>query len=271
MGHWLNRRLQAFLGAIAAMAMLFGAVAAAWAYEFAPKEYEQLRDLSLAIMTRYPPNEYVYVGVGRSPTPITAFMQSILPGSALNLPLSGLRETEEGKPGLPMGERRARLERHLARFFPQPAVLRGRKVVLMDFSFSGNSLLVAGAELARLHPEVRFDLLALSFDSFSDDVYANAESAGKEVTVLELAEKYFGVVKPHFAVSTYKHYAEFDQYHVEEEASREWEGKPLPGYADLKSSFASRAARDPRVRSFMAALEPRWRCLERVHRWMRGQ
>ncbi|ALP53296.1 hypothetical protein Tel_09080 [Candidatus Tenderia electrophaga] len=118
------------------------------------QEYEQIRDFSAQLMKLYPPDRYYYIGLGKSPTPIIAFMQATgVPAS--NMPLSKFSHRTKGRRdggqlGLsePLtGTQLAELERHFDNFIPSKEVLRGRDLLLIDFVQSGRSLIASADHL----------------------------------------------------------------------------------------------------------------------------
>jgi hypothetical protein len=129
----------------------------------AMKLYKPTRDAVAAIMTRYPPTEYLYVGVGRSPTLFIALMKATLGDSAaINIPLSdmgnfkpgaysqGVSSSSFGENPKPIDYERltARLRKHLDHYFPTPAEIAGKKVLLVDFASSGQGIVNTRREIA---------------------------------------------------------------------------------------------------------------------------
>lgn len=112
-------------------------------------EYQQLKRLALAIMDKVSTSwPVVFIGVGRSPTPLMAFLECYL-GRAfvINLPLSGFRHNYpmENISLLrePLGDEQEKtLLLHFQRFIPIEKV-RNSHVVAIDFIDSGASLVAA--------------------------------------------------------------------------------------------------------------------------------
>ena len=58
---------------------------------FTLQDYEQAWQLTKFMIEKYPPDQYVYVGMGRSPTPITAMLKVLFGDeAAINIPLSNM-------------------------------------------------------------------------------------------------------------------------------------------------------------------------------------
>lgn len=125
-------------------------------------EYSAIRNTALAILRKYPPSEYLYVGIGRSPTPVIAAIQAILgTESARNVPFSNrFKDFDPDKPltggkieenmhGILIDhdERIMHDRKDRARFWevfkkklPKFADLGGKKILVIDFVASGASL-----------------------------------------------------------------------------------------------------------------------------------
>lgn len=120
------------------------------------EEFEQIRELAANIMGTYPPRDYYYVGLGKSPTPLIAFLQaSQVP--AINLPLSkfspalpGVTPSRDSGRGPALtGAQQQELTTHFDRFLPSQATLNGRAILLIDLSLSGRSLIATREYMQR--------------------------------------------------------------------------------------------------------------------------
>ncbi len=106
--------------------------------EISKEEVVFNRDLGEFLLKNYPPKKYLYVGVGRSPTLLSAHLQLIDPKLVVNLPAS---KVKSGRPFAQMTpEQKALLKEHLIRFLPSKAELAGRTLLLIDFVHSGVGL-----------------------------------------------------------------------------------------------------------------------------------
>jgi hypothetical protein len=121
----------------------------------------QTAELAHSILARYPPDRHHYIGLGRSPTPVMAYIHAMARHndkiSASNLPLSKFSPSEPSffggnQPNMaaPLTkDETERLHGHFDNFVPDRKSLDGRSVVLMDFVTSGRSLLAAKNHLGR--------------------------------------------------------------------------------------------------------------------------
>lgn len=130
------------------------------------EEYDLVKSLFHRLTKRYPPDEYYYIGVGRSPFPLIAFMQAY-GVEAGNLPLSGFRpalpgeglkrehewESEEslqtGRKSKVMldaplsSEVMTTLKAHFDKFIPSARELGEKSLLLIDFSTPGARTILA--------------------------------------------------------------------------------------------------------------------------------
>ncbi len=99
------------------------------------RQYQDIRNSTLDLLRRFSPNEYFFVGVGRSPVSNIAFLQALNPGIAMHFPASGLHALEK-VPEAHVAE----YARHFAAFLPDEKALGGRKILLVDHGASGSSI-----------------------------------------------------------------------------------------------------------------------------------
>ncbi|MDR3606261.1 MAG: hypothetical protein P4M08_02645 [Oligoflexia bacterium] len=120
-----------------------------WVASVDPEEYQEIRDLSLKIFTHFPPDKHQFIGVGRSPTPILAFLQACPGVLAMNLPLSQFRfakyavpsqENQNGSTYARPNHARSDLDQHFDRFLLWKIRSGPEKWVLIDFSQKGHTL-----------------------------------------------------------------------------------------------------------------------------------
>ncbi|WP_437574852.1 hypothetical protein [Sorangium sp. So ce887] len=111
--------------------------------------FEQLAELSDGIRVTYPPAKFFYLGLGRSPTPIIAYLQEVarahpdLGISAANLPLGGIKGVGTG--GMTMPTFTKSQKRNLFAFFDRyldTGMYGAKTVLLIDFVESGSGLKV---------------------------------------------------------------------------------------------------------------------------------
>ncbi len=100
--------------------------------------YTQIRSLTHSLVTEFPPSKHIYVGVGRSPTPLIAFLQSIDKKAAINLPLSNFRYG--GSDQIEMNRESLELiHQHFEKVFSQYKG-KGKTIVFIDYIESGKTL-----------------------------------------------------------------------------------------------------------------------------------
>ncbi|MBI1395207.1 MAG: hypothetical protein GC151_04435 [Betaproteobacteria bacterium] len=125
------------------------------------EEYEQVKAIALQIMRRYPPGRYHYLGLGKSPTPVMAFLQEFASRASLDLDASSMPLSKFGhRTGSMTGaerrvvdgpeldaEQRERLWEHFDAFVPSPGSLEGKDIVLIDLVQTGKSLVATQRHL----------------------------------------------------------------------------------------------------------------------------
>jgi hypothetical protein len=132
------------------------------ARDITPEEYERIKTIAEQVLQRFPPTQYRYVGLGKSPTPVLAFLQSYgervnTDVQAMNMPLSKFgHRTEDMSSGERMfvdgapltDEQRGRLWQHFDRFIGNFDRLEDPKgIVLIDHVESGKSLFASARHL----------------------------------------------------------------------------------------------------------------------------
>lgn len=133
-------------------------------------QYVSTRDAVKTILQRYSYKTHIFIGLGKSPTPIMAMMQAISSDvEVYNLPLSNMRGFKPGgvnrygKVQLYSIERLARLYEHFDHFLPQN--LAGKRLVVIDFADTGATLDLAVKAIrhyyAIRYPEQATRVLAL--------------------------------------------------------------------------------------------------------------
>lgn len=123
-------------------------------------EFTQVQTLAQQIMERYPPAQYHYLGLGKSPTPVMAYLQAYgerQPGiSATNMPLSKFGHRSDSMSAAERrvvdgaalnAEQRGRLWDHFDRFVPGPGALQGKSILLIDLVQTGKSLVATQRHL----------------------------------------------------------------------------------------------------------------------------
>lgn len=124
--------------------------------KLAMAQYPLVRDTVFEIWERYDPKNHIFVGIGKSPTPIIALMQAISSEvEALNLPLSNIRGFKPGGlnrynyPQEYNPQLVARLYQHFDHFLPQQ--VNGKRIIVIDFADTGETLIRSVEEIRRYY------------------------------------------------------------------------------------------------------------------------
>ncbi len=127
-----------------------------------PSAYPAIRDVSLEILRRFPPDQYYLVGLGRSPAPVMAFLEEYGIKEQTTVPISHLKDY--AKVSFPEGD--AKLRTHFRKFLPTEAELHGRKVLLIDYVHTGDSLAKAAELIQEIFPSTGIEAFALGHTPF---------------------------------------------------------------------------------------------------------
>lgn len=117
---------------------------------------QELQRLTAKIQKNYPPSDYIYVGVGRSPALVTAFLDA-LGSEVINLPLSNLSNKKEGQ-SLDYNT----LSKHFESFLLTDSK---KKMLFIDFSTRGRTILALEEIIETLRFKGLFNL-ANKFEFF---------------------------------------------------------------------------------------------------------
>jgi len=191
-------------------------------------DYREIRNLSLRLVEKFPPAEYHYVGVGRSPAPVMAFLREA--GMATTtIPLSGLRkagQVEKIRADLP-----GFLAEHFEQYLPSEKKIRGKKILLIDYASEGNTILETkkylAEYLAKAGRSSSFETVAFTIAGKRNHDRLLQKLNADDVSTLAvradswLAESLFE--------STLESHAEYGYFPVDKKiAERKLLGRPLP-------------------------------------------
>jgi hypothetical protein len=106
------------------------------------------------LLRRYPADQFIIISVGRSPTPIVAYAEAKGGAEIYHLPLSGISYFTRAGRLPPDG---SQLLHHLKNFLPAGTKVAQRKVVVLDYSISGQSLLHTFLYIKNFYTSQGFD------------------------------------------------------------------------------------------------------------------
>ena len=240
--------------------------------------YAELRTLALELLRRYPPSEYFYLGLGRSPAPLMAFLEA----AGLDyrtLPLSKLKGALQEFPERHVQQQ---LRPHLAAYLPEAGAVAGRRLLLVDFVFNGPTLLRARQLLRVYFAELgRYDVFVKALGIFAEgalDQHSSTTSrqpleallAREGAEALKLAPN--SILAEAFAESRFDELAEYDEFnvvHLARGTMKKAARSPTrrQAYDELVAAVKARLAADEGAESALAELdrEPRpLSCEERL-------
>lgn len=213
--------------------------------DISDSEFAAVRNIGSQIIEKYSNNDFVYVGIGRSPTPFMALFQAMGLESIVNLPLSAMRShpstgvfqmltnySSKFDMALTWSQRK-RLFKHFHEFLPAPESLQGKKILLIDVATSGASLISA------------FEYVSLYYKSIAADVDVRALAIVEAGTYSEhspLLKQHsrlvtnFGAYRSAYQNQSYDTLSAHGSHYLYEKSNL----KTNPDYIKLVQDFANR-------------------------------
>ncbi len=196
-------------------------------------DYAELSRILQYLVKEYPPDQYLYVGMGRSPTPLIALAKAALGESrALSLPLSHIGN----RIYFPSKEEEDYMDKHFRHFLPTVKELKGRKILLIDFALNGRSIIEGLRQLRRYY-------------GTKAGVYALGMS-GSEVTIKILTHMQITTIAlsarldQRYLRRVYSPYAEFERFFTNIPSSRYEAPERREQFDQLKNAMARRMILD---------------------------
>jgi hypothetical protein len=188
-----------------------------WADLITQEMYTEVSSVNHYLEKICPPQDCAVIGLGRSPTPFMAALQAQHADYAWNMPLSNFRYDVAGlKPLKPEIEQK--LFQHFERFLPPTHELKGRNLLVIDYSMSGDSIASAKKYLDKYfaarsstsnegEPPAEVQALAFVKDDPRNNKYWD-ESLNQFILLNPQGELAHLIVKQKF--DTYAQYGSFD-------------------------------------------------------------
>ena len=176
------------------------------------RTYLEIKRISLEILQHCPPEDCIVIGLGRSPTPITAFLKQI-DKDTMNLPLSGFKIHPE------LIEYSSDIEHSLHKHFYKyvdTTKIDNKKVLLVDYSLSGESLFSAHFHLQKFLRSINMTntVSSLAIAPLPGHVKSTAEKLFIKDYTLVIPEE--GQLQTNLIASWFDDYAEFGEARVEQ-------------------------------------------------------
>ena len=125
--------------------------------------FAELEQFGQEIINLFPPDQYLYIGIGRSPAPVIAWLQMKTQAkNIVQIPLSEFRlctpidSDNIGLPEFPSDDARAKLFRHFDNYLRMNSGFH-EKWLVIDVAESGNTLRSAGFALKEYAAEHKLD------------------------------------------------------------------------------------------------------------------
>lgn len=201
-------------------------------------EFQQIKDLGDEIMAIFPPDKFYYVSAGQSMTAFIAYFRARYVDSAANLPLSSMRNKYAHEDQLHNGQLLPKLYEHFRRFLPTREVLGKRRILLMDYARSGNTMINARRYLSSFYGESPYQEDTVVFPLIITLRGAKLAADAKFPTLYApepLGRALDGQV--------YKYWSEYGFFRIDEHKSEDLVSKPRFQY--LVEEIRKRLARSP--------------------------
>jgi hypothetical protein len=197
-------------------------------------DYESIRDASHHITQTFPPDGNYYLGIGRGPAGIMAFLSLTQPGGGSTVPFSAPSSSfsiDRFDPALHAAD----LKPIFDKFLPKPNDLGTRRIVAIDDTLSGGTLLffieaVKHYYSSRGEVPPKIGVVALSVSRMPLELEQPIRRTGAELLWID-TNKFPGLAT-RLTFGTDKSSAEFEN--VAEAASAGRELKPRPEYLALQ-------------------------------------
>lgn len=167
-------------------------------------ETHEIYEIYRALTKMYPPENHIYIGIGRSPTPVLALIEAI-GQNKVNVPLSRVTGDYLSQ------KERLSLYRHFERFLPKPKEIENNSIILIDYTVSGISLKSAHEYILDYYNSLGAHISIKSFALVDKRHYPNTNSKGV------LPEKIALKLERH----GYDPLSEYGRYNIEKEADQE--------------------------------------------------
>jgi hypothetical protein len=240
-------------------------------WEISNPEYNAIFEIADRIYRPYPSDQYVVIGVGRSPSLPMAFLQNLQSDYAYNFPISAFKYRVSGntpakipeyaiKQFSPLSDnQKQKLFAHFDRFFPSAKQINRREIVLFDYSRRGGNLFALEEYLREyLVKNVRFSkihLVTLAARQDQDVILKYAAETNHFVDFITLD---LGLLfDESLDRSYYDKYSEFGQFFIEPQSN----AQPLlesssPEYIRIKSVLREIMQKDSRVANLSSSNHP---------------
>lgn len=191
-------------------------------------DFDALYQLVNKIYRSCPPNRCLYVGLGRSPTPVIAFMKAKYGDSAaINVPVTSLKQVGTARTENPElhKEYSQYLHQHFAEFLPSAEELAGREIYMIDFVLTGQNLVESLYQVREYYErsaagKVKVQALALVGDEYNEEWIFNPNRADCLTVNLD------PILARRMAWKEYRDFAEYDRL--------DWENYILGQYQKTK-------------------------------------
>ena len=213
-------------------------------------EYRDLASGVMELLRRYPPNKYFFVGLGRDPAPVIAFLQNLGEKNvAVNLP--GTSNIQWASAGITDAD----VARHIEAAIPKNILAGERRIVILDVTSSGKTPAVFGPYLDKYLQKrgnkIKPVRLAFSWTNVKQGHYGKALSDWIDTTKwADFANYYGGKYEGHWTPqSGGAGIAEHQRHSMTPGAIPPTQTSP--NYAEFRGAVLARMKQDPVLDRFL--------------------
>lgn len=182
-------------------------------------DFKEIRSIAEKIIRDYPPQKFIYVGLGRSPIPVIAMLKALRGDDvAMNISMSNVGEMHKYTKipgGMPSYYRQsALLQHHIAVSLPSNVELNGRDLLIIDYASTGNGISEAKlqfeAALLRKYPESssRPKIKALALTRSIAGLYQTFKNGIDRMFISSR-------LNSHLRFRRYRKFAEYSQFYID--------------------------------------------------------
>lgn len=208
--------------------------------------YNIFRNVATTLLEKFPPNEYYYIGVGRSPAIVIAILETLNSKIAQSVPLSSPSALDFDA-FLDDSHFMETLDLHFDQFLPSLEKLSGRKIILLDYWITGAGLNFAYRMVTSFYNE---KYPGQNLSNFVNTVSFSWRPNIRDV--YPFASLHISTNSP-LNMPDFKHFSEFESLVPGMKISGEW--KQSSEYIHLKKYLKDKVPGDPVFKKALKSLK----------------
>ena len=185
------------------------------------------------VREKFSEEQYFFVGVGRSPTPLITALQIQKPGSAMNLPFTAMGRTRNWE------DYEEWSFEHFDRFIPYQSQLNGKRLLLIDYAQEGGSVKRIEHQLQRFLAVYRPGVVAETLVFADSPMPHSPPSTNVKGSIDGLRPFHVIALRDHHPALKRVMYGSFKEYaeYLEYEVGTKGFAKPNPAFEELAAKL----------------------------------